>query len=101
MSSSPYPISSAPSKSPTPRDYSAAQVVHDATAEYAPEVSIGKDGALLGYVAGRPFPEEIDCKADPSAGLKIIWNFVKRWNGDGVECNYFYSYWDRGEQLPL
>ena len=86
---------------PSFRDYSAAQVVHDATAEYAPEVSIGRDGALLGYVAGRPFPEEIDCKGDPSAGLKIIWNFVKRWNGDGVECNYFYSYWDRGEQLPL
>ncbi len=83
------------------RDYSEAQVVHDATAEYASRVSIGKDGALLGYVAGRPFPEEIDCQGDPSAGLKIIWNFVKRWNGDGVECNYFYSYWDRGEQLPL
>jgi hypothetical protein len=52
-------------------------------------------------VAGRPFPEEIDCKGDPNAALKIIWNFTKAWTGDGATSHYFYSYWDRGEQLPL
>jgi hypothetical protein len=83
------------------RDYTDAPVYLKATERYKGASSIGKDGALVGYVAGRPFPEEIDCKGDPQAGLKLIWNFMKRWNGDGANASYFYSYWDRGEQLPL
>jgi hypothetical protein len=83
------------------RDYSEPKTYHDATAEYASKATIGKDGSLEGYVAGRPFPQEIDCKGDPQAGEKVIWNFNKRWNGDGSTSSYFYSYWDRGEQLPL
>jgi hypothetical protein len=83
------------------RDYTDAPVYLKATETYKGASSIGKDGALVGYVAGRPFPSEIDCKGDPQAGLKIIWNFMKRWNGDGANASYFYSYWDRGEQLPL
>ncbi len=86
---------------PSYRDYSEPKTYHDATAAYASKASIGKDGALVGYVAGRPFPQEVDCKGDPDAGVRIIWNFMKRWNGDGTSSNYFYSYWDRGEQLPL
>jgi hypothetical protein len=86
---------------PAFRDYSETKVYLDATQKYASKATLGKDGALEGYVAGRPFPGQIDCKGDPQAGLKIIWNFVKRWNGDGAASNYFYSYWDRGEQLPL
>ncbi len=86
---------------PSYRDYTEASSYGDATAAYASKASIGKDGALVGYVAGRPFPQEVDCKGDPDAGVRIIWNFMKRWNGDGTSSNYFYSYWDRGEQLPL
>jgi hypothetical protein len=82
------------------RDYGEPPVFHNATREFQSEVSLGKDGALVGYGAGRPFPQEIDC-ADPEAGLKIIWNLMKRWEGDGSAARYFYSYWDRGEQLPL
>ncbi len=83
------------------RDYIDASVYREATERYKGASSIGKDGALVGYVAGRPFPGEIDCKGDPQAGLTIIWNFMKRWNGDGANASYFYSYWDLGEQLPL
>ena len=83
------------------RDYADAPAYREATEKYKGASSIGKDGALVGYVAGRPFPGEIDCKGDPQAGLTIIWNFMKRWNGDGANASYFYSYWDRGEQLPL
>ncbi len=86
---------------PSYRDYTESKSFHDATAAYSSKASIGKDGALVGYVAGRPFPQEIDCKGDPDAAMKLIWNFMKRWNGDGTSSNYFYSYWDRGEQLPL
>ena len=54
------------------------------------------------YSSGLPFATaSIDCKRDPDAGTKIIWNFNKSWNGDGANSNWSYTYWDRGEQLPL
>ena len=83
------------------RDYSEAAVYSEATEQHHASASIGKDGSLQGYVAGRPFPGPIDCKKDPQAGVKIIWNFVRRWQGDGGSTSFFYSYWDRGERLPL
>jgi hypothetical protein len=86
---------------PSFRDYSEPPVFHQATEKFASQVKIGRDGALEGYVSGRPFPGEIDCEGDPQAGVKLIWNFMKRWDGDGANASYFYSYWDRGEQLPL
>jgi hypothetical protein len=84
------------------RKYGAASAYEKATEQYRGEASLGKDGALVGQVAGLPFvADEIDCKGDPEAGLKIIWNFVKTWNGDGHQSTWSYTYWDRGEQLPL
>jgi hypothetical protein len=86
---------------PSFRDYGEAPVYLDASEAQNGNAVLGKDGALEEYVAGRPFPEEIDCEGDPQAGLKTIWNFVKRWQGDGGKTDFFYSYWDRGERLPL
>ena len=87
---------------PTQRDYSEAHEYKDATKRWQKDAKIGRDGALVGFVAGQPFPTEtIDCKGDPQAALKIIWNFTKAWNGSGWKAKFFYSYWDRGEQLPL
>jgi hypothetical protein len=83
------------------RDYREAPVYLEATEKFKGTAGVGKDGALADYVAGRPFPGAIDCKGDPYAASRIIWNFVKRWRGDGSRASYFYSYWDRGEQLPL
>jgi hypothetical protein len=45
--------------------------------------------------------DEIDCLTDPQAGAKIIWNFDYQWSGTGGASEYYYSYWDRGEKLPL
>jgi hypothetical protein len=86
---------------PSFRDYTEAPVYLEATEGQNGNAILGRDGALEEYVAGRPFPAEIDCDGDPQAGLKIIWNFVKRWQGDGGKTDFFYSYWDRGERLPL
>jgi len=84
------------------RDYSPAKAYDEATEEFAGEARIGPDGSLEGYTAGQPFPmDEIDCRQDPDAGVKIIWNFDYRWRGDGAKSSYYYSYWDRGEELPL
>ncbi len=87
---------------PTLRKYGAAAAYDAATAKYAGQARLGEAGSLENYTAGQPFPNDsIDCKADPDAGTKIIWNFNKGWNGDGANSAWSYTYWDRGEQLPL
>jgi hypothetical protein len=84
------------------RDYSPPKEYQAATEEFAGQPHIGPDGSLQGYIAGQPFPmDQIDCKGDPQAGTKIIWDFDYRWQGDGARARYYYSYWDRGEELPL
>ncbi len=83
-------------------DYSPAKEFDAATDRYKGQPIIGPDNSLENYMAGTPFPqEEIDCKGDPQAGVKWIWNFDYQWDGDGARTSFFYSYWDRGEQLPL
>jgi hypothetical protein len=84
------------------RKYENNSAYEAATAKYGGQATIGKDGAIENFTAGRPFAtEDIDCKGDPDAGVKIIWNFTKSWNGDGHRAVWSYTYWDRGEQLPL
>ncbi|SIQ03501.1 Protein of unknown function [Aromatoleum tolulyticum] len=47
----------------------------DATRKNLNKVSLGPNvGDLVGFVAGRPFPQEPDAK-DPRAGEKVFWNF--------------------------
>jgi len=83
-------------------DYSPPPVFKQATEEHRGKARIGPDGSLEGYVAGEPFPmAEIDCQGDPQAGVKIAWNFDYRWEGAGRSSIGRYTYWDRGEQLPL
>ncbi len=85
---------------PTMADYSPAKEYQAATEQYRGQARIGPDNSLESWVAGRPFPiEEIDCLNDPMAGVKIMWDFQSG-GGDG-EAHFFYSYWDRGERLPL
>jgi len=87
---------------PPRRDYSPPPVFREATEANRGKASIGPDGSLQGYVAGFPFPmDEVDCQGDPEAGVKIIWNFVHRWQGFGAVADFRYSYFDRGELLPL
>ncbi|MEE9606133.1 MAG: DUF1329 domain-containing protein [Myxococcota bacterium] len=85
---------------PTQYDYSLTKEYQDATDRFRGQARIGPDNSLENYTSGRPFPmEEIDCLGDPQAGVKILWNF--RAGGADGEAHFFYSYWDRGERLPL
>ncbi|MGH0035255.1 MAG: DUF1329 domain-containing protein [Myxococcota bacterium] len=87
---------------PAFRDYSPPPAYQEATERNRGKARIGPDGSLEGYEAGQPFPvDEIDCTGDPQAGIKIAWNFDYRWQGAGVSGHGYYSYWDRGEELPL
>ncbi len=97
---------------PSHRDYSPPQAYHAATEKYKGQPRLGPANSLENYTAGLPFPGDIDCKGDPQAGVKIIWNFDYRWDGASTaagalagkhhkQAGYYYSYWDRGEELPL
>lgn len=87
---------------PTMRDYTEADAYKAATEKYKGQAKVVEDGGLGDFTAGRPFETaSIDCKGDPQAATKIIWNFNKAWNGDGANSTWSYTYWDRGEQLPL
>ena len=87
---------------PFQRDYSPSDVYKAATDKYKGQAKIGPDGSLQNYIAGQPFVmEDIDCTGDPQAGEKIMWNFDYAWDGDGGSASFWYSYWDRGEELPL
>ncbi len=87
---------------PVNRVYEASSAYEGATAKFKGQPTIGRDGALENYTAGRPFPpDSFDCKGDPNVGSKIIWNFIYQWGGDGSASTWSYTYWDRGDQLPL
>ena len=87
---------------PAFRDYSPPPAYQAATEKYRDQASLGPDGSLENYVAGQPFPmDAIDCGGDPDAGTKVIWNFDYRFQGAGQRAHGYYSYWDRGEELPL
>ncbi len=87
---------------PSFKDYGQPPEYLAASEKYKGKAKIGPDESIENYVAGFPFdPASIDCKGDPQAGTKHIWNFVSQWDGDGSDTHYFYSYWDRGEELPL
>jgi hypothetical protein len=86
---------------PSDRDYSEAPLYKEVSEQYKGQARIGPEASLENYAAGRPFPDEIDCKGDPQAGIKHIWNFDQQWEGDGADSSWYYSYWDRGEELPL
>ena len=88
---------------PVQRDYTlGADAYINATKQFHGQARIGRDGALENYTAGLPFyGDDIDCKGDPQAGAKIIWNFIKAWEGSGGKATWSYTYWDRGDQLPL
>ncbi len=84
------------------RDYNPPPAYNAKTEEFKGQARIGPGNSLENYVAGQPFPiEEIDCKGDPQAGVKLMWDFDYRWQGAGNTATFFYSYWDRGEELPL
>ncbi len=86
----------------TNQDYSPAAAYKAATEKFRGQPRIGPDNSLENFVAGMPFPmEQIDCANDPQAGVKIMWNHDYAWGGDGAAASFYYSYWDRGEQLPL
>jgi hypothetical protein len=77
---------------PTQRKYEGNEQYEAATRRFQGQTRLGRDGSLQNHIAGRPFAtESIDCRADPDAGTKIIWNFARPWGGDGARVTWSYT----------
>jgi len=58
-----------------------------ATEQYSPQVQLGPDGTLKGYVAGQPFP--LLDPNDPQMATKVMWNFSYRpLYSDDIDMRY-------------
>lgn len=60
-----------------------------ATEQYSNQTRLADDGALEGYVAGRPFAQALINPSDPQAGLKAAWNFNYRWQYYGMHVQRY------------
>ncbi|MEM7543071.1 MAG: DUF1329 domain-containing protein [Pseudomonadota bacterium] len=64
-------------------DLSPRQDFLDVTAKFAGQATIGSDGALENYTAGKPFdPDSLEPGSE--GGQKLIWNYTYRWQHAGV-----------------
>lgn len=69
-------------------DYPGHRSFVEATARFQGEATLGEDGALLNYTAGRPFSDEqITAAAPDKAGLMVAWNQIHRWQYTGYKVD--------------
>ena len=71
------------------------QLVLDCNEKFQQQVSLAEDGALENYVCGYPFSNEDITEDDPQAGLKVAWNYDKRWYWRGYFVNNALTTWLR------
>ena len=69
-------------------DYPGHQSFQDATDKFAGTTTLGPEGQLNNYTAGRPFSDEQITAASPDqAGLMIAWNHFHRWQYTGYKVD--------------
>ncbi|MGE3392591.1 MAG: DUF1329 domain-containing protein, partial [Gammaproteobacteria bacterium] len=75
-------------------DISPADVYKVATEKFKGTATIASDGAIENYTAGMPFdPETFTPGAD--AGWKAAWNFMYRWQNNGLRVGEVHWVWVR------
>ena len=80
-------------------DYSPPEERSALTEKYRGEARIGPGGGLENYTLGLPFPD-VDSE-DPLAGVKHAWNMDYKHDALEGRASWYFTYWDRGELLPL
>ncbi len=74
-------------------NYTPHPVYVAASEKFAGTASIGSNGALEGYTAGRPFSsEQILAAAPDKAGYMVAWNHIHRWQNVGYHNESTISY---------
>jgi hypothetical protein len=84
---------------PFHENYAPSKARRAVNAKYNGQAYVGPGEALENYTLGRPFPE-IDPN-DPQAGIKHAWNMNYKHDALEGKASWYFTYWDRGEQLPL
>ncbi|MGR8946784.1 MAG: DUF1329 domain-containing protein [Gammaproteobacteria bacterium] len=75
------------------RDYQAHPTYQLATEKFAGTASVGADGRLENYTAGRPFShEQITAADETKAGFMVAWNQIRRWQNMGYRNEATISY---------
>lgn len=77
-----------PTKNHQPRkDY------RDCTEKYQAQVKLNADGTMSNHICGQPFSNSALSAADPTSGMKSVWNFEYRWQNFGqFSLNFLYIF---------
>lgn len=76
-------------------DLSPADVYKTATEKFAGQTNLASDGALENYTAGRPFDPATFTPGSKEDGWRLIWNFMRRWQNDGLRNEEVHWVWVR------
>lgn len=76
-------------------DLTPADIYKQATEQYAGTASVASDGALEGYVTGRPFDPATFTPGSKEDGWKMVWNWMYRWQNDGLKISDVHWVWVR------
>lgn len=66
-----------------------------ATEKFKGTATIAADGAIENYTAGRPFDPEKFTPGSTEDGSKMVWNWMFRWQNDGLKINEVHWVWVR------
>ncbi len=76
-------------------DLSPADSFQKATEQYYGQATLDADGAFGNYVAGRPFDPDKFTPGSKEDGWKLVWNWMYRWQNDGLKVNDVHWVWVR------
>ncbi len=76
-------------------DLSPADAYKIATEKYKGQATIASDGAIENYTAGRPFDPTQFTPGSKEDGWKMVWNWMHRWQNDGLKINEVHWVWVR------
>ena len=66
-----------------------------ATEKFKGTATIAADGAIENYTAGRPFDPDTFKPGSAEDGSKMVWNWMFRWQNDGLKINEVHWVWVR------
>jgi hypothetical protein len=76
-------------------DLSPAESFQKATEQYYGQATLAADGAFENYTAGRPYDQSKFTPGSKEDGWKLVWNWMYRWQNDGLKINDVHWVWVR------
>ena len=76
-------------------DLSPADSFKAATEKFKGQATLAADGAIENYTSGRPFDPEAFTPGSKEDGWRMAWNWMFRWQNDGLKINEVHWVWVR------